>query len=398
MAVFLYLEPLFTPTLLLMSKTAIPDTPHDPFFQHTDSIIVQTLKKEFGYLPESDLLRIRSQTIFVCQTRSKKSEELSAKTIQQCTREQTWVWLIRRGSPDRQSWAIQQIRAFNELPIRTYLHRRYTFRTSDTVDDILSEAIRVLVDKIGKSVLITHLRNFLMSIANRMAKNHFQKKKNRISLLEWLEPEVFDDSEENDDESDHGNATYSDLFIDLTEDGEPDSVILHLPDRDERTENQLELETDTEANADKLVDAKELESEDGLFDDSSEEIDLNKFIDAEAEQEELIESDGLVAPKPAYMSVRVSFSQLKQAISDCLENLTDKKQLVLRLKHQFWKGYDGTLNIDDILHRAKKLDMKEIADLAGYSSAKVASQRLNEANDRLRDCLDSKLHLNNRNQ
>ncbi|MBN8826622.1 MULTISPECIES: hypothetical protein [unclassified Spirosoma] len=90
---------------------------------------------------------------------------------------------------------------------------------------------------------------------------------------------------------------------------------------------------------------------------------------------------------------RIEFDKAKRAIGDCLAQLQQPRQLLIRLVNTFWTGYEeGPLSEEQILSSYEKLSMAQIAGWTGYKDAHTASVRLTETNKMLRKCLDKKLN------
>ncbi|GAB4038368.1 hypothetical protein [Spirosoma gilvum] len=117
----------------------------------------------------------------------------------------------------------------------------------------------------------------------------------------------------------------------------------------------------------------------------------------EEEEPETVEVNLPLLPEYPELRVpkQVDFEKAKRSIAECLAQLQQSRQLLVRLVNAFWKGYEeGPLNEEQILSSYDKLTMAQIAGLAGYKDAHTASVRLTETNKMLRMCLDKKLNTN----
>lgn len=102
-----------------------------------------------------------------------------------------------------------------------------------------------------------------------------------------------------------------------------------------------------------------------------------------------------IVPELPQVSIpkQVEFGKVKRGIADCLKQLQEPRQLLIRLVNAFWKGYeDGPLSQEQILSSYEKLSMAQVAGWIGYKDAHTASVRLTETNKMLRKCLETKLN------
>ncbi|MEZ0609432.1 RNA polymerase sigma factor [Fibrella sp. WM1] len=102
----------------------------------------------------------------------------------------------------------------------------------------------------------------------------------------------------------------------------------------------------------------------------------------------------LPAATPDALPDSVPMAQLRKWLADCFDKLPDKRRELIRQKHQYLTNSDlQTLSTEAIEALFTDQDMQDIAERVGYSSAHIASVRLNESHAALRDCIQRKRQL-----
>lgn len=339
-----------------MNQSATPSTSSELYFERISPLVLDTLQHEFPHLLPTEQADIQTLALTACLTAWQNGQKNQPdRAIRQCTRDQVLVWGLAHPSPARQSATYQQVMALYGNVVRVHLQERHRFRTSDVADDILSDTLAVLTRKVAEEVPITNLRSFLLEIAHRKAKKQFDKIKNDPphTSLDSLFGDVDDDDDDDDEQDDAGDlAEGAWLGPETAEFSQlPDSVDLFLPEP--------------------VVPPDEPDSTDPP--DPNPEPTENK--------------------PPKTRRFRINFRQLQRALADCLGRLTEKRQLLVRLRYIFWKGYEGKLTTEQIERSYDDLGMEEIAQLADYKDARTANSRLTENRQSLRDCLEGKLNL-----
>lgn len=102
----------------------------------------------------------------------------------------------------------------------------------------------------------------------------------------------------------------------------------------------------------------------------------------------------LPATSPDAGPDKVSMAQLRKWLADCFDQLPDKRRALIQQRHQYLTGADlQNLSTEAVEALFTTQDMQAIAERVGYSSAHIASVRLNESHDALRDCIQRKRQL-----
>ncbi|GAB3919960.1 hypothetical protein [Larkinella terrae] len=321
------------------------------------------------------------------------------------TLEQITLWQAVHGSPRKQAEAMNQIMAENQAGVARFL-TGYSFRTTDQRNDVLNESFRTFFGMIDKGYRVTAL---ISTVVKGVARYKALKElgSDRKNAWEWLES-VYESS--GDDEI--GTFDYP-----LTPDERlaPESVDLRLVVKPDKKESEETEPDDTESEEPKRSNAASDENDsqpEKPLEDELTDIDFNKIAlhedepdEANSDEEKPAETESEEAAanaqwaqsnqkeSPETLHIRVNFRQLQSDLADCLKLLKDPRRVLVRLKYAFWRGYDGLLSEEQMDSSFDKLNMKEIAELAGYKDAHTASVRLGETRKTLKKCLESKLTI-----
>ncbi|MGM9507728.1 hypothetical protein ACS5NO_08380 [Larkinella sp. GY13] len=316
---------------------APPRTPddHNVYHSQIEPVITQTLVTDFSYLPETAIDLITGKTLETAlhiRRVATKQRLHQAAFAQRLTREQAQIWLAIHGTPRKKAEAMNQIMAENQATVQRFLSA-YTFRTTDQEQEVLNDSFKVFFEMIANQKPVMAL---ISTVVKGIARYKALKQLgiNRKDSWQWLETTY-----ESDGDDDIGTFDYP---VPPDDSQEPDSVDLHL---------------------------------------RLEEIHLEKTAPGRPDEERPILK-------------RIDYTQLQRSIADCFKQLQERRQLLLRLKYAFWKGYDkGLLSDEDIDSSFDKLTMEQIAAMAGYKDAHTASVRLKETRQKIYDCLKSKLNM-----
>ena len=316
---------------------APPRTPDDLplYLSQIEPVITQTLATDFVHLSETTIDLITSKTLETAlhiRRVATKQRLNQAAFAQRLTREQAQVWLAVHGTPRKKAEAMNQIMAENQATVQRFLSA-YTFRTTDQEKEVLNDSFRVFFEMItNQKPVMALISTVVKGIARYKALK--QLGINRKDSWQWLETPY-----ESDGDDDIGTFDYP---VPPDDNQEPDSVDLHL---------------------------------------RLEEVFLEKTSPGRPDEERPILK-------------RIDYAELQRFIADCFKQLLERRQLLLRLKYAFWKGYDkGPLSDEQIDSSFDKLSMEQIAELAGYKDSRMATSRLFETRQKIYDCLKSKLNI-----
>ncbi|RRB10332.1 hypothetical protein [Larkinella knui] len=328
---------------------APPSTPDDQtlYLSQIEPVITQTLATDFSFLPETaiDLITSKTLTTALHIRRVATKQRLNRDAFaKRLTREQAQVWLAVHGDARKQAAAMNQIMAENRATVQRFLST-YTFRTTDQEEDVLNESFRTFFEMINHQKPVMAL---IATVVKGVARFKALKQVgiNRKDSWQWLETPY-----ESDGDDDIGTFDYP---MPPDENPEPESIDLHL-----RLE-EIFLENTAPGGPDDF--------------------------------------------RPVLK--RIDFGELQRSIADCFKQLRDRRQLLLRFKYAFWKGYDQGPLSDEAINSDQaplsdeaidssfdKLSMEQIAELAGYKDAHTASVRLKETRQKIYDCLKRKLNI-----
>lgn len=165
---------------------------NDEFIRKYFPIIDDTLKQEFPIAEPEAICEVLRRSLLVGLYVSRKARQQRFQVqalIRRIAREQMHIYRIQKGNHREQEISCNAILMQNKLHVSRYLSR-FTFRLSDTIDEVIAKAFEDVFQHIQKDKPIeTLLSAFLISVAHRKALHELRSERSNTpegERVQWI--------------------------------------------------------------------------------------------------------------------------------------------------------------------------------------------------------------------